>query len=118
MLLLDGHALHISIDVIKLARVNDIHMLRVSTHIHMYMYTYYNVLQPLDVGSSSLVRHSTTKPARNTYIYISDRPGRGITTNLIAFLLAAARQSVTPIRIMAGFKQSKSLALALALAQS
>lgn len=60
-LLFDGHASHISIDVIEVARVNDVHMLCLPAHTT-------HILQPLDVGVLNLLRLSTTRPAKNTYM--------------------------------------------------
>ena len=47
LLLLDGHASHVSIEVIELARSNDVHMLCLPTHTT-------HILQPIDVGVLSL----------------------------------------------------------------
>ena len=96
LLLLDGHASHISIEVIELARSNDIHMLCLPAHTT-------HILQPLDVGVFKSLKAAYYKACRK---YISDHPGRVITTEVIASLLAVAWPlSVTPVNIMAGFKK-------------
>ena len=97
LLLLDGHASHISIDVIELARVNDVHMLCLPAHTT-------HILQPLDVRVFKSLKAFYYKACKK---YISDHSGRVITTDVIASLLAVAwPQSVTPVNIMAGFKKS------------
>lgn len=94
LLILDGHASHVSIDVIELARSNQIHMLCLPSHTT-------HILQPLDVGVFKSLKANYSKACRK---YLSDNPGRVITTEAIASLLAVAWPlSVTPVNIMAGF---------------
>ena len=96
LLLLDGHASHVSIEVIELARSNDIHMLCLPAHTT-------HILQPLDVGVFKSLKSNYYKACKK---YITDHPGRVITTDVIAALVAVAwPQSVTPVNIMAGFKK-------------
>ena len=95
LLVLDGHASHVSIEVLEMARNNDIHMLCLPAHTT-------HLLQPLDGVFKSLKCHYYKVCKK----YIVDHPGRVVTTDVIASLLASAwPQSVTPMNIMAGFKK-------------
>jgi len=96
LLILDGHASHVSIEVIELARCNQIHMLCLPSHTT-------HILQPLDVGVFKSLKANYSKACRK---YISENPGRVVTTEAVASLLAVAWPlSVTPVNIMAGFKK-------------
>ena len=96
LLVLDGHASHVTVDVVELARRNDIHMLCLPAHTtHM--------LQPLDVGVFKPLKTYYYKACKK---YITEHPGRVVTTEVIASLLATAwPQAVTPVNIMTGFKK-------------
>ena len=100
LLILDGHASHISVEVIKYAQKNQIHMLCLPAHsAHIT-----HLLQPLDAGVFKSLKSFYFKDCKK---YITDYPGRVITTDVIASLLADAwPQSITPINIMSGFKKS------------
>ena len=59
LLLKDGHASHTTIEVIELARANNVYILCLSAHtIH--------VLQPLDVGIFKSFKFTSLKPAVST----------------------------------------------------
>ena len=97
LLILDGHASHVSIDVVELARANDIHMLCLPAHTT-------HLLQPLDVGVFKSLKTHYYKACK---AYISDNAGRVITSEVIASLLAVAwSKSFTPVNIMSGFRKS------------
>ena len=76
----DGHASHMTIKLIELARANDIHILCLPAHT-----TY--ILQPLDVGVFKTFKANFSKACHK---YIAERPGRVITTYAIASLIGAA----------------------------
>jgi len=85
LLLQDGHASHVSIEVIELARVNDVHLLCLPAHTT-------HILQPLDVGVFKSFKTHFSKACR---AYLTKHPGRVITTDVIASLVAEA----WPIRL-------------------
>ena len=96
LLLLDGHVSHMSIEAIEVARSNEVHMLCIPAHTT-------HILQPLNVGVFKSFKSNYYKACRK---YILDHPGRIITTDAIASLVAVAwPNSVTPINIMSGFKK-------------
>ncbi len=96
LLILDGHASHISVQVIEYARKNQINMLCLPAHTT-------HLLQPLDVGVFKSLKAFYSKACKK---YITDHPGRVITTDAIASLLAEAwPRSITPVNIMSGFKK-------------
>ena len=96
LLIEDGHSSHVSIDVIKLARDNGIHLLCLPAHTtHM--------LQPLDVGVFKSLKSNYSVVCKK---YLSNHPGQVITTDVLASLLAQAwPESVTPINVMSGFRK-------------
>ena len=97
LFIVDGHASHISVEVIEYAQKNQIHMLCLPAHTT-------HLLQPLDVGVFKSLKSFYYKACKE---YTTDHPGRVITTDVIASLLADAwPQSITPINIMSGFKKS------------
>ena len=96
-LILDGHTSHVSIELIELARANDIHILCIPSHTS-------HVLQPLDVGVFKSFKTHFSKACGN---YLAKHPGRVITTDVIASMIAAAwPDSFTPNNIMGGFRKS------------
>ena len=96
LLIEDGHASHISIEVIKLARENDVHLLCLPAHTT-------HILQPLDVGVFKSFKAHFSKACHK---YLAANPGRVITTDIIAALVGEAWPlSVTPLNIMSGFKK-------------
>ena len=96
LLIEDGHSSHISIDVIKLARDNGVHLLCLPAHTtHM--------LQPLDVGVFKSLKSNYSTACKK---YLSKHPGQVITTDVLASLLAQAwPESLTPINVMSGFRK-------------
>ena len=96
LLIQDGHGSHISLDVIRLARENDVSLLCLPAHTT-------HLLQPLDVGVFKSLKLNFSKACKQ---YISANPGQVVTTDLIALLLAQAwLQSVTPVNAMSGFRK-------------
>ena len=97
LLIEDGHASHIGIDVIELARASDIHLLCLPAHTS-------HILQPLDIGVFRSFKANYSKMCRK---YIVEHPGRVVTSDQIAALVAQAwPHSFTPLNIMSGFKKS------------
>ena len=97
LLIEDWHSSHITMDIIELARRNDIHLLCLPSHTT-------HVLQPLDIGVFKSFKSFFSKACHK---YIISHPGRVITTDVIASLVGEAwPQSVTPLNIMSGFKKS------------
>lgn len=97
LLLEDGHASHITIEVIELARKNNVHLLCLPAHTS-------HILQPLDVGVFKSFKTNYSKACRR---YMVDHPGRVITSDAIAGLLAEAWPlSFTPVNILSGFKKT------------
>lgn len=96
LLVLDGHASHVTVEAIEFARNNDVHMLCLPAHTT-------HILQPLDVGVLKSLKANYYKACKK---YITEHPGRVVTTENIASLLAAAwTQALTPVNIMSGFKK-------------
>ena len=93
-LIKDGHSSHIFVEVIELAKSNDVHLLYLPPHTT-------HILQPLDVGVFKSLKSFYSKECRK---YVNDRPGTVITTGIISMLIEKAwPKSVTPLNIMAGF---------------
>ena len=94
---MDGHVSHMSIDLIKLARSNGVHILCLPSHTT-------HVLQPLDVGVFKSFKSHFSKACSK---YLAANPGRVTTSNKLASLVAEAwPQSHTPLNVMSGFKKS------------
>ena len=97
LLIEDGHASHITIEVIELARKNDVHLLCLPSHTS-------HILQPLDIGVFHSFKTNYSKACRR---YLGDNPGRVITSEVLASLVADAWPlSFTPVNILSGFKKS------------
>ena len=97
LLIEDGHASHITIDVIELARANNIHLLCLPSHTS-------HILQPLDIGVFHSFKVNYSKACRS---YLLSNPGRVVTTDVIAALVADAwPHSFSPVNILSGFKKS------------
>ena len=73
----NGHASHISIEVIELAQSNDIHLLCLPSHTT-------HLLQPLDVGVFKSLKSNYSKECQR---YLATNPSRVITTEAIASIL-------------------------------
>ena len=72
LLIEDGHASHITLDVIRLARENDVHLLCIparTTHL----------LQPLDVGVFKPLKSYFSKVCKR---HLAANPGQVITTDI------------------------------------
>ena len=97
LLIEDGHGSHITLDVIEMARKNDIHLLCLPAHTS-------HILQPLDIGVFKSFKTHYSKACRK---YLADHPGRVITSEAIASLVGDAwAHSITPVNILSGFKKS------------
>ena len=97
LLIEDGHSSHITIEVIELARENEVHLLCLPSHTT-------HLLQPLDVGIFKPLKSYYNKECKK---YLTANPGRVITTDVIASLVGKAWSlAFTPVNIMAGFKKS------------
>ena len=97
LLIEDGHGSHVTLDVIELARANDVHLLCLPSHTS-------HILQPLDIGVFKSFKASYAKACRK---YMMDNPGRVITSEVIASLVGKTWvESVTPVNILSGFKKS------------
>ena len=95
LLIQDVHSSHISIELIKLARENPIHLLWLPAHTT-------HTLQPLDVGS--------TKSAfsQACHRYVMQQPGRVVTTDVLASLVGEAwPHSFTSLNILSGVKKCR-----------
>ena len=98
LLLQDRHASHhISIDLIELVRANEVHLLCLpSPTIH--------ILQPLDVGVFKSFKTNFSKACSK---YLLKHPGRVVTTDVLASLVAEAwPDAFTTVNFMAGFKKT------------
>lgn len=97
LLIEDGHASHITLEVIRLARENDVHLLCIPAHTT-------HLLQPLDVGVFKPLKSYFSKVCKR---HLAANPGQVITTDILASLLGQAwPESVTPVNVMSGFKKS------------
>ena len=96
LLILDGHASHVSIEAVEFARSNEVHMLCIPAHTT-------HILQPLDVGVFKPFKSAYNKACKR---FMADHPHRVITTDQIAGLIGKAWPlSLTPVNIMSGFKK-------------
>ena len=97
LLIQDGHASHMSIGLIELARANDVHLLYLPAHTT-------HILQPLDVGVFKSFKAFFSKSCTS---YLTKYPGRVITTDMIASLVATAYSNAfIPNNIMGGFRKT------------
>ena len=93
LLIQDGHASHLSIE---LARANEVHILCLPAHTT-------HVLQPLE----GVFKSFKSFFSKACVAYLSKYPGRVITNDMISSLVAGAYPSAfTPINIMGGFKKT------------
>ena len=96
MLIQDGHGSHVSVELIELARANDVHLLCLPAHTT-------HILQPLDVG---VFKSFKTYFSKACHKYLAKHPGRVITPDVIACLVAEAWPlSFTPLNILSGFRK-------------
>ena len=97
LLLQDGHRTCVSIELIELACLNDVHLLCLPAHTS-------HLLQPLDVGVLKSFKSNFNKACSK---YMSQHPGRVVTADVLASLVADAyAASFTPVNIMKGFKKT------------
>jgi hypothetical protein len=97
ILIQDGHASHVSIQLIELARANDVYILCLPAHTT-------HLLQPLDIGVFKSFKVFFSKACS---LYLSQHPGRVITNDKIASLISlAVPNSFTPNNIMSGFRKT------------
>ena len=93
---MDGHSSHVPIDVIQLARDNDVHLLYLPAHTT-------HILQPLDVGVFKSFKSKFSKACTK---YLAAHPARVVTSDRLASLVAEAwLQAFTALNIMSGFKK-------------
>ena len=96
LLIMHGHGSHVSIDLIELARSNGVDLLCLPSHTT-------HILQPLDVGVFKSFKANFSKACSR---YIVANPGRVITADKLAFLIAEAwPHSFTAVNIMSGFRK-------------
>ena len=92
----DGHSSHISMEVIKLAKENDVHLLCLPSHTT-------HILQPLDMAVFKSLKMHYSIACKS---FLSSHPGRVIQSENIASLLGQAwPKALIPINIMSGFKK-------------
>ena len=97
VLIEDGHSSHIYVEVIELARSNDVHLLCLPSHTT-------HIFQPLKVGVFKSLESFYSKEC---WKCVNDRPGTVITTGIISMLIGKAwPQSVSSLNIMAGFRKT------------
>ena len=97
LLIMDGHGTHMSIELIELARANDVHLLCLPSHTT-------HILQPLDMGVFKSFKSNFSKACSK---YLAAHPGRVITSDKLASLVAEAWPfSLSPLNIMSGFKKT------------
>ena len=90
LLIQDGHSSHVSIELIELARENNVHLLCLPSHTS-------HILQPLDVGVFKSFKSNFSKACQK---YLTERPGQVVTTNVIAQLVHNAwYNSFTPVNM-------------------
>ena len=97
LLIEDGHASHITIDVIQLAHKNDIHLLCLPVHTS-------HILQPLDIGVFESFKANYSKASHK---YMMDNPGQVNTSEVIASLVGNIwPNSVTPLNVLSELKKN------------
>ena len=95
LLIQDGHTSHMSIELIKLAREYNIHLLCLRSHTT-------HILQPLDVGIFNSFKGNFSKACTK---YLAKYPGRVVTVDKLASLVAEAwPSSLTMVNVLSGFK--------------
>ena len=96
LLIQDEHSSHVSIELVELARENNIYLLCLPSHTS-------HILQPLDVGCFKSFKANFSKACRT---YLLERPGQVITTNAIASLVYQVwHSSFTAVNILSGFRK-------------
>ena len=96
LLIQDGHSSHVTIELIELARANDIHLLCLPAHTT-------HILQPLDVGVFKSFKSHFSKACHR---YMMKFPGRVVTSDSISSLVGEAwPHAFTPLNVLGGFKK-------------
>ena len=93
LLIQDGHGSHVSIELIELARANNVHLLCLPAHTT-------HILQPLDVGVFKSFKGNFSKACGK---YLAKHPGRVVTADILASLVGEAWSA--PVNILSGFKK-------------
>ena len=97
LLIYNGHASHLSIEVIEKARSNDIHLLCLPAHCT-------HILQPLDVSVMSSLKHHFYKACK---AFLVQNPGRVITESDLAGLVGKTwALALTPSNLISGFMKT------------
>ena len=97
LLIYDGHASHLSIEVIEKARANDIHLLCLPAHCT-------HILQPLDVSVMGSLKNHFGKACKQ---FLMQNPGRVITEADLAGLVGKAWPwALTPNNLISGFTKT------------
>ena len=97
LLVQDGHSSHVCIELIEMARANDVCLLCLPAHTS-------HILQPLDVGVFKSFKSNFNKACGN---YMKQNPGRVITTDILASMVGQAYPTAfTPVNILSGFKKT------------
>ena len=97
LLLYDGHASHISTDVIEYAHLHHIEIMCLPDHSS-------HLLQPLDVGVFKSLKTYFNEACRK---FLQSNPGRVITIYDISQLVGEAwPQALTPVNLISGFSNS------------
>ncbi len=97
LLIQDGHGSHVSIELIEIARENNVSLLCLPSHTS-------HILQPLDVGVFKSFKSGFSKVCGD---YMKHYPGRVITVDLLASMVGLAYPiSFTPVNILSGFRKT------------
>ena len=97
ILIQDGHGSHVSIELIEIARENDVCLLCLPSHTS-------HILQPLDVGVFRSFKSNFNKACAN---YMKAHPGRVVTAEILASMVGQAYPAAfTPVNVLSGFKKT------------
>ena len=97
LLIQDGHGSHVSIELIEIARENDVCLLCLPSHTS-------HILQPLDVGVFRSFKSNFNKACAN---YMKAYPGRVVTAEILASMVGQAYPAAfTPVNVLSGFKKT------------
>ena len=97
LLIMDGHASHMSIGNIELARENGVHLLCIPSHTS-------HILAPLDIGVFHSFKVNYGKACKK---YLTKNAGRIITSEVVASLVGEAwPHSLSILNILSGFKKT------------
>ena len=97
ILLYDGHATHVTLEIIDLARRSDVHLFVLPPHSS-------HLLQPLDVSIFSPFKNSLNLEMHK---YMHDHPNNIITRQLLPGIINTAyKNSMSVQNIMSGFRKT------------